>query len=49
VPALQTEVRATSLGNAFKKMPRGFWKVSTQRTEVRATLDLTEPAITRTM
>jgi hypothetical protein len=31
VPALQTEVRATSLASGFKKMPRGFWKVSTQQ------------------
>jgi hypothetical protein len=28
VPALQTEVRATSPGGGFNKMPRGFWKVS---------------------
>jgi hypothetical protein len=34
VPALQTEVRATSLASGFNNIPRGFWKVST---EVRAT------------
>jgi hypothetical protein len=36
VPALQTEVRATSLGSGFNKIPRGFWKVSTRQARVPA-------------
>jgi hypothetical protein len=28
VPAVQTEVRATSLASSFNQMARGFWKVS---------------------